>query len=76
MHSLPIIASKIEASEEVVEQAGLFFEPQNYRELSELIKKVLSDKKLLKKLSKLSLIQSKKFNSNEILNKFDLIFNN
>ena len=76
MYGLPIIASKIEASEEVVGQAGMFFEPQNYKELCQLIKKILSEKKLFTKLSKLSFIQSKKFNSNEMLKKFEIILNN
>lgn len=62
-YGLPIIASKIPALEELVEDGkeGILVEPKNSIQLSKGLERLLSDSRLLKEFSRNSLLKAKTF---------------
>jgi len=58
----PVISSNTSSMPEVLQDAALYFEPTNYKELSQKIIELLSSKELRSKLISKGLKQAKKFN--------------
>ena len=58
---LPIVCSNYKPMQEFLENAGLYFDPLSIDDTKNVLRKILDDKKLLKKLSKDSYNLSKKY---------------
>lgn len=73
----PFVAAEIPPVVEASgRKGGLFFEPKNYKQLSEYILKLLNDKQLYKQLQEEGYTQSKNYTKEAIGKKLNNIFNN
>lgn len=57
----PVIVSNVSSLPEIVGKAGLLIDPKSTDQIEQAIRTISADKKLRAKLSKLSLVQAKKF---------------
>lgn len=73
---VPVLVSNVSSLPEVVGNAGLTFDPTSVDQIEQAIRTIATDKKLRQKLSKLSLIQSKKFSWSKMAREVLRVFEN